>query len=70
MTGRPCDPSQESGDVELMIRGHSAGEVAAVSSHPTKPLYGSVGDDATLRLWDLAKRCSWKTKALEAPGRR
>jgi microtubule-associated protein-like 5 len=60
---------QESGEVELLIRGHSHGEVTAVSSHPTKPLYGSVGDDATLRLWDLAKRKPWKTKGLEAQGR-
>ena len=34
----------------------------AVATHPTKPLYASVGEDAILRFWDLASRDEWKSK--------
>jgi WD40 repeat protein len=60
---------QTSGEIAPLAQGHSAGGVYAVASHPTKPLYASVGDDAVLRLWDLGAQRQWKSKPLDAPGR-
>ena len=60
---------QDTGEVTSLICGHRDGGVHAVATHPTKPLYASVGDDSVLRFWDLGNRKQWKSKLVEAPGR-
>ena len=60
---------QDSGEVTCLISGHKDGSVHAVATHPTKPLFASVGEDSKLHLWDLASRKEWKTKMIEGPGR-
>jgi microtubule-associated protein-like 6 len=36
--------------------GHYAGKVRAVAVHPMKPEFATVGDDGTLRIWDIYTR--------------
>jgi len=36
--------------------GHYAGRVTGVSVHPMKPEFATVGDDGTLRIWDIYTR--------------
>ncbi len=36
--------------------GHFSGRIRGVAVHPMKPEYATVGDDATLRIWDIHTR--------------
>eukprot|EP00981_Chlorochromonas_danica_P009096 scaffold2486_cov169-Ochromonas_danica.AAC.15 len=48
--------SSASGDVEsrgIIVRGHCNDEVWGIATHPTLPEYCTVGDDKTLRFYDL-----------------
>ena len=52
-----------------LVSGHGCRELWGLASHPTKEEFVTVGDDATLRIWD-SKSCSLiKTIKVDCPAR-
>jgi echinoderm microtubule-associated protein-like 6 len=39
--------------IEFLANGHSAGQIQALSAHPSKLLVASGGEDKTIRIWEL-----------------
>ena len=39
-----------------LVSGHASGELWGLAAHPWKRVFVSVGDDATLRVWDVVRR--------------
>jgi microtubule-associated protein-like 6 len=52
-----------------LIKGHCAFELWGLAVHPTKPQYCTVGDDKTVRVWDIASRKLVSFKELDSMGR-
>jgi len=51
-------------DRGALVNGHFKHELWGLATHPTRDEYATVGDDATLRLWDLKGRCMKAQRAL------
>ena len=56
-------------DDGALINGHFKGELWGLATHPTRDEYATVGDDATLRIWDLKTRKMKAHKALDCLAR-
>ncbi|EEY63980.1 microtubule-associated protein, putative [Phytophthora infestans T30-4] len=54
---------------EPLTKGHFQGELWGVDTHPTKQQCCTVGDDQTLRVWDLAEKFELGFLELPIPGR-
>ena len=39
-----------------VVTGHYSGQLWGLDTHPTRPEYVTVGDDTTVRVWDLPLR--------------
>ncbi|XP_066956728.1 echinoderm microtubule-associated protein-like 6 isoform X2 [Macrobrachium rosenbergii] len=46
----------DEGKISLLVQGHGKGEVWGLDTHPLKPEAVTVGDDNSLRRWDLVDR--------------
>ncbi|KAG3029619.1 Echinoderm microtubule-associated protein-like 6 [Phytophthora cactorum] len=54
---------------EPLTKGHFQGELWGLDTHPTKQQCCTVGDDQTLRIWDLAEKYELGFLELPIPGR-
>ncbi|ETP32383.1 hypothetical protein F442_18894 [Phytophthora nicotianae P10297] len=54
---------------EPLTKGHFQGELWGLDTHPTKQQCCTVGDDQTLRVWDLAEKYELGFLELPIPGR-
>jgi len=62
------DGSDQNNDIAL-ICGHSKHELWGLSMHPTKNEYCTVGDDQTVRVWDVVTHRVIKTQKLDTMAR-
>lgn len=53
----------------LLLKGHGEGEVWGLAQHPSELISATVGDDGTLRVWDLAENRMIQVRNLGKPGR-
>jgi hypothetical protein len=53
----------------ILMRGHCNDELWGLATHPTRPLYCSVGDDRSLRFWDIGERAMVQAVSLGAMAR-
>ncbi|GMH75277.1 hypothetical protein TrLO_g13994 [Triparma laevis f. longispina] len=49
--------------------GHNAGKLCGLAVHPMKPEYCTVGDDMTVRVWDIVTKHLVKMTKLDTPAR-
>lgn len=54
---------------DALARGHFQGELWGLDVHPHKQQCCTVGDDQTLRIWDLESKKELRTVRLDYPGR-
>lgn len=54
---------------DALARGHFQGELWGLDVHPHKQQCCTVGDDQTLRIWDLDSKKELRTVRLDCPGR-
>eukprot|EP00795_Rhopilema_esculentum_P003114 gene3114-1413_t len=59
----------KAGPVEILIQGHGEGEVWGLAQHPSEPICATVGDDCTLRVWNLADNKMIKIRKFPIAGR-
>lgn len=52
-----------------LVKAHFSGELWGLAVHPTKPQFCTVGDDQTLRIWDLVSRRELRSTNLESSAR-
>ena len=52
-----------------LVRGHCKGELWGLAVHPTKPQFCTVGDDKTLRVFDIATRKLIRFKEMDSMAR-
>ena len=65
--------SPSSGDLSLLLQGHSArrgagwpGALAALAAHPSKSIAATAGAEGSLRLWSLTQHCLLASRPLRA----
>lgn len=54
--GEIIEVGEKNAASNLLLDGHSGGGVWGVATHPNKELCVTVGDDATIRLWELSDK--------------
>lgn len=52
-----------------IVQGHYRDELWGLAVHPTRDEFATVGDDQTLRIWDLASRKLLRMTRLDSPAR-
>lgn len=62
-TGKSCRTESP------LVKGHFVGELWGLAVHPTKPQFCTVGDDQTLRIWDLVSQRELRSTNLESSAR-
>lgn len=66
----PRDTDLSGAEAITLLHSHSKGELWGVATHPTDPdIVASVGDDATLRVWSISKKCMLHAEPLHWPAR-
>ena len=75
----PCFPRSEIYELSVsdgsdvnggpVLQGHCAESLWGVAMHPTKNEYATVGDDCTLRVWDVTTRRQLRSAPIGAPAR-
>jgi echinoderm microtubule-associated protein-like 6 len=55
--------------MHTIARGHSQMEVWGLATHPSRPEYCSAGDDQTLRVWSVEKKCLLRHLELDTMAR-
>lgn len=53
----------------IIVQGHFNAELWGLACHPDKAEYCTVGDDQTVRIWCLMKKCQLRSKKLECMAR-
>jgi microtubule-associated protein-like 6 len=56
-------------DHSVIMHGHFSGELWGLAVHPSKHEFCTVGDDKTLRIWDMKTKHLKRWKLLEGPAR-
>ena len=57
----------EAGTPNLLLQGHRAGRVQGLHTHPSKRIFVTGGDDATVRTWDMDARKQTSMRTLDGP---
>ena len=54
---------------KALVQAHFKGQLWGLAMHPTEPEFATVGDDSTLRVWDMTNLCVKDVKEMDSPAR-
>ncbi|RDD40098.1 Echinoderm microtubule-associated protein-like 6 [Trichoplax sp. H2] len=57
------------GTIKVLVQGHCEGELWGLATHPSEHICCTVGDDRSVRIWDLTNRRLKNFRKLRKPGR-
>ncbi|KAI2658968.1 Echinoderm microtubule-associated protein-like 6 [Labeo rohita] len=56
--GEIIEVGEKNAASNTMINGHTQGRIWGLATHPSKDVFISASDDGTIRIWDLADKCT------------
>ncbi|KAG9334207.1 hypothetical protein JZ751_008505 [Albula glossodonta] len=63
--GEIIEVGEKNAASNIMMNGHTQGQIWGLAAHPSKDMFISASDDGTIRIWDLADKGGTRREGIE-----